>query len=276
MSDIVMSRERSLLWRSMSPATQKVAEELQDRLRAGAQGVVLIYYDIGKRVAEVCANEATYGSGAVAQLAAWLNIRGGAATLYSIKNFAERFDRDYVRQVCSQPMANGEYLTLAHWLRLSTVENPRIQEKLLQKTLRESLSAQSLEMEIRALGANRLSNRKGPGRPVSVPSNPMVGLYKLESTAHTFVNLLPAIVKGAVEPLEAAEPDSLNEAVLQRLRETDTRLSEVIEQASQMRQRIEALLRKAQPAAKPRRSGNNSSANDVVDQDEPPRARRRK
>ena len=234
-----IENKRLALLKEMTPATREVAQDFEQRLARGAQGIILIQYDMGRRVAEVMENEGEYGHGAIKQLAEYLNIAGGATTLYALRNFAESFEKDHVKELSAKPMANGQFLSVGHWFKVMQLKDKKSQDKMFDRIFKESLTVNELEKEIRALGAHGKKNaRQGGGRKPSIPTSPIAGLQTAFQIAQKWANLEPVLEESVFDAIDELPPDKINDDLLHKLTETKTKLEEMAEKATNAAERV--------------------------------------
>lgn len=233
-----IEKKRMALLKDMTPATRKVALEFHTIHGKIANGMIMAQYDIGARIAEIVENEGEYGSGAIKQLAAFLNVRGGETALYALKGFAESFDKAYVREWSSRPMANGEFLAIGHWHRLQLLKDRKSQDKMLERIFSESLTVNELEKEIRAMGSKDKRNSRTGGRKPAVPTSPIAGLQTAFQIANKWANLEPVLEANVFDAIDELPPDRINDALLDKLNETKTKLDEMVTKAQAASERV--------------------------------------
>lgn len=249
----VDAKERQKVFNSMPTALQKVAEQMEGKLAKGAQGVVLIRYDLGGMVNTIVEEEGTYGSGAVEKLAKYLGEK--ATTLYALKDFASSFERNYVGEYMLKPMADGRYLTESHWLTLRQVKKVSDREKLLKQAMREAWSANQLEDEIRS-GAVQTKNVRSGGRKPNTPTSPMAGLQKMFSLSQGLANFIEVAEEAVFEKIDEASPDNISDVLLEKLESTKEtaaavkeKLEATLEHIEQNIERVRSVLEQKQEAA---------------------------
>lgn len=236
-----IEKKRVALLKEMTPATRQVAEDFETRLGRGAQGIILIQYDMGSRVAEVMENEGEYGSGAIKQISEYLNIAGGETTLYALRNFAESFDKDYVKELSAKPMSNGQFLSVGHWFKVMQLRDRKTQDKIFDRIFRESLTVNELEKEIRGLGTHGKKNaRQGGGRKPATPTSPIAGLQTAFQIAQKWANLEPVLEESVFDAIDELPPDRVNEALLEKLQQTKEKLDEMVVRSQSASDRVTA------------------------------------
>jgi hypothetical protein len=244
MSDVIvpMDKARAKIFKAMTPATQAIANEFSEDVKKASLGVVLIQYRLGAKVAAVVEDEGTYGSGAVKQLAEFLGNPGGETYLYALKNFATTFDKDYVKQKSSIAMANGQHLTVTHWLHLMKLEEEKAREKMLKRVYEESISASDLEKEIRAGAGGKTKNARQGGRKPKTPSNPMVGLQQIFALDNKLVRFFDVAEKSVFDALDEIAADKVTDNLVERTENALKAVTEANEKTGEMKERLETNL----------------------------------
>lgn len=213
-------KQRELLLKEMTPSCRQLAKDIDKSLAAWSKGTVGTWYNIGVWIKDARdpKNEAHFGLKAVDQLAAFIN--ESPALLYNLQNFVEVFpEKKFVLAYCDQPMANGRYLELGHWMRFMTIQNRAEQEKVIKRTLRESLSLRDLEAEIRASGTQRRNVRSG-GRNPAIPTSPIAGLQKFWGLSNKMLNFEKIVEKHVCDQLDELAPAQINANLLNKLETT--------------------------------------------------------
>ncbi len=234
-------KERALILKRMTPAGQEVAKELELRMSRTAQGLVVAHYDMGARVRDALNErhgETTYGTGFVRQLADYLAIPGGEHHIYDLVKFSSTFDREYIKTNSAKSMAKGGYLSLSHWLALMRLEEHRDQEKLLNRTFKESFSVRELELEIQASGARTRNVRQG-GRKPAVPTSAMAGLQKAFALSRSLVNFRPVMEQAVFARIDEMPPEDVNRPLLKKLREVRDTVTQANEAGSSILKRLD-------------------------------------
>ena len=240
-----VEKKRLQIYKAMPIALQEVASEFEAKLGRGARSVVLLQYDMGARMTDIIKDEATYGSFAVQQLADYLNVPGGTTTLYNLRNLAQEFDRNYVKDWSAKPMANGRFLELAHWIALMRIKERKDQEKMLVRVLKNSMSANDLEKEIRA-GSVKTKNARQGGRKPSRPSSAIAGLQKTFSMAQQLNRYEEVAEKDVFDVITEMPADEVTPALKERLEKTIKTLGETEEKAGAMKSRAEECLERVE------------------------------
>jgi hypothetical protein len=208
-------KKRAELYKEMTPQCREVAKDFDGKLQQSARGTIMIQYDMGARMAQVMDDEATYGSNAAENLAAYLAIRGGATTLYSLRTFADTFDKEFVKLHSNKPMLNGDYLSIGHWFQLMKLAEKSDQEKFLKRVINESLSSNELEREIRAHGGKK--HKRQGGRNPSKPTSVLAGLQQTFQVANKFVRLEDVMSKHVFDAIDEIAADKVTPDLLTKL-----------------------------------------------------------
>jgi len=241
-----VEKARAKLLTQMTPATREVAQEFLTSTVRTATGVVMFHYNLGQRIAQVVNDEATFGDSAVELLAGYLGIKGGPTYLYALRNFAETFDKEYVKQNTSNLMANGDTLSVAHWLNLTKLSEEAARTNMLKRVFAESMSSKDLDAEIKAgMAGNRKNTRQG-GRNPKVPSNPLIGLHSICQMGVKIVRFEPVANSSVFDALDALSPDHVTADVLKRTQSALEQLDETLEKMHHMQKRLQGNVKRLQ------------------------------
>lgn len=294
---IPVDKARLKMFKSMTPATQEIAKKYEGKMSQAATGVIVIQYGLGAEVKAVMDDEGTYGNSAVEQLAVYLGVKGGATYLYALKGFAETFDKDYVKQKSSILLANGDPLTIGHWLHLMKLSEDKAREKMLDRIYKESMSANDLAKEIQSGSAGGTKNARQGGRKPKTPSNLMVGLQGLFALSNKFVRFEEVAEKAVFDVIDEIEPDRVTEAMVEKTKMTIGQMDTMIEKATEAKDRLtaglermeEVIEKKAESAAddyneddaedKPKKKKDKAKAksdDDDGDDDKPAKKKKKK
>lgn len=241
-----IEKQRLAAFKKMPAALQEVAQDFEQKLGRGASGVIMIQYNMGSRIADVLSDVAKYGSGAVAQLAAYLPIPGSTqkskeTLLRNLKTFSDKFTKEYVQEWSVKPMADGRFLELSHWLQLMKVQEKKDQEKMLNRIMKQSLSANDLEKEIRA-GIVKTSNSRQGGRKPKTPSSAIAGLQATFTMAQKLNNYVEVFDEKVAQAINDMDEDDVTEALAANLAKTVEVLGRTAEEAVEMKEKAEGCL----------------------------------
>lgn len=232
-----LTREEILA--SMNEATRKVAIDGERHISKAYRGIVLVQYDLGKKIAEVVARESVYGKDAVSKLAAYWGISGGATTLYNLRSFATSFTREFVEEWSAKPTKNGGYISLNHWIKLLNVE-PSKREEMVRNIVEHGWSLRELTWEIktRSAGDSEFSSddegkvakrRGGSGRPVKKPTSISAGIESMMAKADVFVKTCEALSELIDEFCSSSEFTGDVESLLNRTLAGRQKVTDLIE-----------------------------------------------
>jgi hypothetical protein len=244
--------DRDKLLKEMTPAAQELAQTVAKTLSQGARGVVAMHYEIGLQLKIAGNAEAKYGTNAIEQIANYLGVPEGSAMLHDLVEITKAFEKDYVRAETEKPLSNGNYMTLMHWRMLAKIKdlNETKRDALVAKIHSESISAKDLALHIRSGGETRHS-RQGGRTPVT-PSNPMIGLQKFYTLAHSLENWQGTAEKGIFDVLDEISPDLVTDKLVAKTEETLGELDRTIKASQAMQTRLKtnlARLKKVKPEA---------------------------
>lgn len=193
--DSLTVKRRDVIFTEMDAVTQQVAEEGLNKLKAGHQVTILINYDIGTLVARVMDAEhlnETQQKQEIQKLAAyWNQDRMGPTTLYDLRNVAVAFEREFIREQSEQRLANGHYLSFAHFKELQKVGSQKRRLALLKQIRKNSWSANELALELQ--GKREAEVKRSGGRKPTLPKTPTAMLQKLFTSVQQADNYVVAV-----------------------------------------------------------------------------------
>lgn len=234
-----VDKARMGIFKKMTEATQAIARDFEDKLSKGVASQVKINYDIGARVAEIAdGDESVYGQSAVKQLAEYLNVDGGEQGLYNRMNFARAFEREYVVEQSQIPMANGNYLTLYHWLQLMKIEDEDKREKMIDKTRKNNWSGNDLEKEIRSGAAGNTKHARQGGRKPKSPTSPIAGLQKTFEIGNKFFRWFDVAEKSTFDALDEISADKVDDKLLEKTEATLEMITKAAGAANEMKEKL--------------------------------------
>lgn len=237
-----VEQARLAIFTAMTPDTQAVARELETTYSKVAMGFAISQYDVGARIVEVVDDESRFGQASISvkQLAQYLNVHGGPGTLYGLANVARMFDREFVKTTSAKPMANGNFMSVGHWVCLTRLEDPKGRKALVSRILAEGLSVGDLEKEIQSGAAGSRKNARAGGRNPVRPTSVMVGLQKTYQIANTWVRWQKVAVEDVAAGLDTIPPDKVDDAIIAKTRETIALVTKAEEAAAAVRSQLEA------------------------------------
>lgn len=250
MSDTAVApieKKRAMALKAMPEALQEVAHDLEAKLGRGSAGIITIQYNMGCRINDVLKDEGKYGSKAIEQLAEYLPLPGSTPKsrqqmLYSLKNLASEFEREFIDSWSKKPMANGHFLELSHWLQLMKLKSRKDQEKMLGRILKNSLSSLDLEKEVRAGAGGGTKNTRQGGRKPKTPSSAIAGLQATFTMANKLANYEPVVEENVFGVIEEMPADEVTEVLLANLEKTVEALETTAEKVEAMKEKGEECL----------------------------------
>ncbi len=138
----------------MPEALQGPTSEFHERLRIANKRDLLAKHTMGTWLHHIVEKPGTYGPEALQQVADFTGIPGGIGALLYMKQFSEEFPRHFIIEQANKPMANGGFLTYAHFLQLAAVHSLKKQRELLARVRAEGLSVAQLRREVARIWAN--------------------------------------------------------------------------------------------------------------------------
>jgi hypothetical protein len=254
--------------------------------------VVLAWYEVGLRVAEVERDESKYGEHAVIRLAEELSARRGRTVrpddLYQAKVVTNIYRRNDIEKLFARAEKANVQISWGHFSRgLSLLSKP--EDTALRKRYEAQLIAEGMNVEDfcglirddrKKSGAPRSGARR---RPSCIPKNAGAACRQIRCFGSHFADQLDAWDRSLFDwVIRNATPDELTDELLDELRETQTdvsklgkmyeevggKLEEAIERVEKVLARREEL--KEEVGGKPRKGVHEEENVDVeVDEVEP-------
>lgn len=291
------AKARTAILAEMTPETQKVAKLCDECLTKAGAVDVLCRYRVGQHISKVlkqsATNEATFGVYAIEQIADFIG--ENPTTLHNLKQVAEAFSEEFIKEWSSRPNSKGKCLTISHFVHAAMPKSAKERETMLARAIANGWSSRELLQEINATGS-AANTRKG-GRLPGRPANPISGIHELTKIALRFNRYETKIAgKFVFEPIQDYDAESVTPALDKKLAEADEefgKLAESVDDARKQlgvcRERVTEVLAKktteatedepapakpkaAKPKAKPAQVGKKPSANGK----KPPQAAKRK
>ena len=125
---------------------KEVAKELRREMRKANLRDLLAKHSLGRAIKDVVSRPGVFGQDALQGFAEYAGI--SLVEIINMKNFASEFTRQFIVEQASAPMANGAFLTYAHFLDLMRVASFKRQRQLLQHIRENGLTASQARREI--------------------------------------------------------------------------------------------------------------------------------
>ncbi len=102
-------------------------------------------YDLGTRLGSAHAREAAFGEEAFDLVAKSTAMPGGEKQLMGLMDFAQAFDRDFVKDEVQIPLDNGRWLEAGPFVALCRLRLPKERLEMMERVRAESLSVRKPE-----------------------------------------------------------------------------------------------------------------------------------
>lgn len=219
----VIERKREALIKAMTPATRALAVEFHDRLHQAASDFILTHYALGQRLIESTADESTYGTKHVEQLAQFLKM-GTTNVLYIDIRIAKTFERKAVEYWGKKRFKDGGHMTLGHWNELTYMPEETHQD-MLNRIVSEGMTAADVEAHRKAEQEPHKVRAAGAGRPLKKPLSAAAGVQTLLQLTNKFETYNRTIAVDSIcAQLVAMPADKMTPALLQKMSTTNDRL----------------------------------------------------
>lgn len=194
---------------------------------------VLLHYDTGKDLLEVTTNS-SLGDEAVRQLAVLWNLRGTydekkeSNYLYDLRDFATRFERDWVRDVLNRGERQAFPIRLKHFLVLKRIDDDEAVATLVRRMITERLSAARLYQEVKGQGLASKSS-KGGRKPL-LPASPYAAARQAAEECKRVANRMAGWDQRLFAVCDAdgeLHDMEITDQLLETIRQAGERMSEV-------------------------------------------------
>jgi hypothetical protein len=205
---------------AMTPELQKVATAFDSKVKAAAKGAILIAYDMGVKLKEVIAKEASYGTNAVEQLAVHMGATWSATKLYSYRDFAVQYPkREDVQKLVEAKLSGGGHVTVSHCLAIGKVKDIKTRRQLWKKVFDEGLSSEALKAEIQAKHETR--NERQGGRKPSRPTSVIGGAQEIAKMTNRLNNKFEVWNDAVIQEVMSKPAEEMTPALLEKLHEAE-------------------------------------------------------
>jgi len=194
-TEIMSVKQREVVFSDMDEVTQEAAKDGVQKLQAGCQVALLISYDLGAIVNRIFTaehlNEAQQKQEVKKLAAYWNQPSLGPTTLYDLRNVADAFERNFIKEQSEERLSNGGYLSWSHFKELQKVSTEKRQLTLLKQIRRHSWSANELALELQ--GKKDADVKRSGGRKPALPKTPNAMLQKLFASIQQSDNYVQAV-----------------------------------------------------------------------------------
>lgn len=208
-----MTKERREAFELLSPSAQRVALKVQDCVRVGYTAAVLVQYDMGIAICDILDDEEMTSAEKkteLKKLASFINQpKFNASALIDIANTSATFDRDFIKDQISRPMANGRFLTWTHFRELQRVESEKARTKYLEDVRKNCWSCSQLALELSA-DKDTAETSNITGRTPDIPKTPKSAVKKLQNVlvkANNYIETLQETLTSDYMKLKAEDVD---------------------------------------------------------------------
>ena len=223
----------------MPPENQEVALRMLQLTAAVNDVAIKAAYNLGLLVERLTDDDQS-----VPQVAAFLNVDPNK--LYAYRAVVKEFELETVLSWSSKPMASGNLMTTAHWIALARISGTEQRNRMLNRIIKESLSARDVEQLIKTGEfARRRNASAGAGRKPGVPSTLAGALQKFMLLHQTTVNFSPVMNESVFASIDSLTPDDVSPVLVTRLEVIDNLLAREVEALTNDRASVQRLLQKA-------------------------------
>ena len=261
---VPIAREANAVLEKMRPATRELALRVTEEVKRTNLETVLSRYDVGSMIDEAADDRGgKYGPTALDQIAAYMALpaKSGADYLQSYRVFAKAFDRDVVERYTQAGVQAGKQLTITHWARLATIDDPVARQQALDRCADNGWSTKELKKHCDTL-AKKNGRRGVGGRKPNRTDSPVIEMGRVGRVCKALVNLAPNIEGVILEKTRAtaADPDQ-SLAQLTQLRDSAKQFEDDVyelwdrivhgaPEVNAMRLELDAIVAAAEKAAK--------------------------
>jgi hypothetical protein len=207
----------------MTTATQAIARQFERTLSKERLDTILVRHELGRQLDQIISEEATYGSAAVEQLAAYLAL--SPDFLYKLHTYSQLYDREQVGHWAERRMSNGAMITFNHLTTIMAVTSEPQRRQLVERIFEESLSVRDLRVLLRR-ARDSAQARSEDGTKLTTP---LRGLNRLIAEARKMFKALPAHEEAIFAELDigSVETPTLDPAVRSKLQEVQVVLTDL-------------------------------------------------
>jgi hypothetical protein len=254
--------------KNMSPELLEVAQRVDALVKMAQKGTILAFYDVGTKLRQVSEDQTNEnGLELIGQYLGYTEKTQYRMLIYW-RDLAVTWDRETLKSEMEQRMANGQALSLQHFLSLTAVSDPARRQKLLDDTRKKNWSSQMLHLEItgnKSRGGKGKGNSKGHssgGKTQDVPESPAAAFQKGFATANRLANYLELLPEAVFDPLLELDDSEFTVPIGERLNEFDEALDLAQQEIASVRELLGPVKEKAARAL------SGESEGEVVDETE--------
>jgi hypothetical protein len=232
---VAAQRQKAL--EEMSPKLQDLAKQIDRKVKTADRGNVLIAHAIGELLAHATEKEGIFDSKPLERIAQYIVIPGGDRTLATYRHLAVTFDRPFIEAELAKPLANGQLLTVSHFVEVSTIAQPEVRREILDWIRRECISIADLRDELVTRGL-RSSIKKGGGRrKAKRPVSPLAGLHRFSAQAQQVVDYAGVLTQVFAE-IQEMPPAEVSKELRNEVENAESAAANAIEQLQTLMQQL--------------------------------------
>jgi hypothetical protein len=228
-----LSAQRQEVYEQMPETLREIAVQMQREFTTGTRKIVHHFHRIGTLVDAVLTDASNhYGAKALEKLEIFLNVR--SATLRDYRSFARAFpDINYVLEQQQKLTASGLSLSVYHWIYASRLDDPREQKAVIDKAVRDGMTANELLEFVSGIEAKQAGSSTA-GRSPKPPTTPVAGVTRIGKLAQKLNNYIIDIADDYIfDPLSHLSPDVVTAALSGTLVEARDRLMAMLESSQE-------------------------------------------
>ncbi len=226
---------RLKIFETMTPPTQKIAKEFEDKDRLGNTSIILYQYDKGVKLLAMQKAPDKYGENSIRQLSEYLGRTDTELGL--LMGVAKAYSRDEVKGMTTRQMTDGNRISWRHLTAMLKVAVAKTRRELWGRVFAESIGANQLEVEINSSGVPKKNIRSG-GRKPGLPSSPLVGVHQIEKTAAGINNRFDGWQEAVLDKFDEIAPDDVTPIMLDKARLALTQIETLEGNVTNLRERL--------------------------------------
>lgn len=248
---------RRKVFADLDEAQQAFCQKLHRIVSVGSAGALLTIYRLGYEVRQA-KDQAKYGDGLMKRIAfATFGSEKAYSRLMSARKIADVYTEEELKLLIAQATENGHELTASHlkYLVGLTGPNESKRKRLEQEIVTKGLSADQLSAKTRKA-------------PAGKPPTPVVGLARFSRMAEAFVAQRDVFEENVLHPLEQLDDEQLTSETVAIAEQALRNLSAQTKFISTARERLQALLSRANPEPDPEANSTGEDTEEAEELDE--------
>lgn len=246
---------RSEIYEAMSAPLQRVADFIQQQQQRQNMGVIKIGYQIGQKIHNVMSDQDSYGQDAeaVKQLASYTGV--SRDTLYAYRGVVNAYpDWKEFEAIVSEPLKDGNTMTLTHMVAVSRIAKDADRKKLLKRIKNESMTANEAHME--ATSQFEARNKRSGGRKPSKPTSAQACYQQIRNEAQRMNNRFDLTWMEIFDEVDSVSPDKLDPELKKKAEESLSEIDKLEQFIMQARPRLEKNIQRIEKVVAEREQKN--------------------